>query len=161
MPPIAVLLRTGRFAAARGGAPVCALSGVAWASPRFWSRERLDAPESGTFDDAMGSFSTCRKSAASVVSAAKSAWPSAATQTLAQVDRSNVVRLLNSFVNTNPKRKPRMPWVQQFPKLSSVGVLKPCCTTQSARIHRPYRPPAQKIMQSINRSAAAATKLTL
>ena len=35
--------------------------GVAWSSPRFWSRERIDTPESGAFDDVKRSFSTCRK----------------------------------------------------------------------------------------------------
>ena len=45
--------------------------------------------------------------------------------------KNNSVRLLDSFVNADPKSKPRMPWVQQFPKLSSVGVPKPCCTTRS------------------------------
>jgi len=67
-----------------------ASSGVAWTSPRFWSRERLDAPESRAFDDAKRPFSTCRKSSASIVSAAKSAWESATTRTLAQADRSNI-----------------------------------------------------------------------
>jgi hypothetical protein len=45
--------------------------------------------------------------------------------------KNNSVRLLDSFVNADPKSKPRVPWVQQFPKLSSVGVPKPCCTTRS------------------------------
>ena len=43
--------------------------------------------------------------------------------------KNNAVRLLDRLVNADPKTKPRMPSVQQFPKLSSVGVLKPCCTT--------------------------------
>ena len=47
--------------------------------------------------------------------------------------KNNSVRLLYSFVNADPKSKPRMPWVQQFSKLSSVGVLKPCCTTRCVR----------------------------
>jgi hypothetical protein len=47
--------------------------------------------------------------------------------------KNNSVRLLDSFVNADPKSKPRVPWVQQFPKLSSVGVLKPCCTTPTGR----------------------------
>src|SRR5215216_4265368 len=42
--------------------------------------------------------------------------------------RNNAVRRLDSGVNADPKTKPRMPWVQQFPKLGSVGVLKTCCT---------------------------------
>jgi hypothetical protein len=47
--------------------------------------------------------------------------------------KNNSVRLLDSFVNADPKSKPRVPWVQQFPKLSSVGVPKPCCTTPTDR----------------------------
>src|SRR5215216_1857626 len=46
---------------------------------------------------------------------------------------SNAVRLLDSCVNADPKTKPWMPWVQQFPKLGSVGVLKSCCTTPCVR----------------------------
>jgi hypothetical protein len=119
-------------------------------SPRYWSRERIDALESS---DARRSFSTCRKSAASGVSAATSAWASAATRTLAHADRSNPrrnlessvstatalataknnVRFVDRFVNSDPKTKPRMPRVQQFPKLGSVGVLKLCCTTRFTR----------------------------
>jgi len=53
--------------------------------------------------------------------------------------KNNSVRLFDSFVNADPKSKPRMPWVQQFPKLSSVGVLKPCCTTKNARMERSAR----------------------
>src|SRR6266851_2757915 len=61
----AVLLRTGRSAAVRGVAPASASSGVAWTSPRFWSRESPVAPESGVFDDAKRSFSAYCSSAAS------------------------------------------------------------------------------------------------
>src|SRR5215211_6442212 len=49
---------------------------------------------------------------------------------------SNAVRLLDSCVNADPKTKPWMPWVQQFPKLGSVGVLKSCCTTWSGHTAR-------------------------
>ena len=38
--------------------------------------------------------------------------------------------LVDRLVNADPKTKPRMPRVQQFPKLGPVGVLKPCCTTR-------------------------------
>ena len=47
--------------------------------------------------------------------------------------KNNAVRLLQRLVNTDPKAKPRMPWIQQFSKLSSVGVLKPCCITRFTR----------------------------
>ena len=50
--------------------------------------------------------------------------------------KNNVVRLLDSFVNADPKTKPWMPRVKQFAKLSSVGVLKPCCTTPRGRTPR-------------------------
>ena len=39
-------------------------------------------------------------------------------------------------MNSNPKSKPRIPRVQQFSNFSSVGVLKPCCTTTSERTGR-------------------------
>jgi hypothetical protein len=38
---------------------------------------------------------------------------------------------LDRRVNADSKTKPRMPWVQQFSKLGSVGVLKLGCTTRS------------------------------
>jgi hypothetical protein len=50
--------------------------------------------------------------------------------------KNNVFRLLDNFMNADPKTKPWMPRVQQFPKLSSVGVLKPCCTISAAFIRR-------------------------
>jgi hypothetical protein len=37
-------------------------------------------------------------------------------------------------VNADPETKPWMPWVQQFAKLGSVGVLKSCCTMSDARM---------------------------
>jgi hypothetical protein len=43
--------------------------------------------------------------------------------------KNNLARPLDSFVNANPKTKPWMPPVKQFAKVSSVGVLKPRCTT--------------------------------
>src|SRR4029453_4339208 len=86
------------------------------------------------------------------VSALRSTWAST-TRTLAQADRSNIhagtssqrsaseppqaaakkraTRPLDRRVNADPKTKPRMPWVQQFSKLGSAGVLKLCCTTRS------------------------------
>jgi hypothetical protein len=63
---------------------------VAWISPRFWSRENLLALENGVFDDAKRSFNVCCSSAASAVSAAKSAWALAAARMLAQANRSNI-----------------------------------------------------------------------
>jgi hypothetical protein len=47
--------------------------------------------------------------------------------------KNSAVRSLDRRVNADPKTKPRMPRVQQFAKLSSVGVLKLCCTTMSGR----------------------------
>ena len=48
-------------------------------------------------------------------------------------------------MNVDPKTKPRMPGVQQFPKFGSVGVLKPCCIIDADRIRaltarRPIKP---------------------
>src|SRR5262249_37932185 len=56
-------LRTGRFAAARGGVPTCVCSGVAWVSPRFWSPGRGDTLESAASDAVERLFRTSRKSA--------------------------------------------------------------------------------------------------
>jgi hypothetical protein len=47
--------------------------------------------------------------------------------------KNNAGRFVDRLVNSNPKSKPRMPRVQQFSNLSSVGVLKPCCTTAADR----------------------------
>ena len=48
--------------------------------------------------------------------------------------KNNAVRLVDRLVNANPKTKPGMPSVQQFSNLSSVGVLKPCCTMSDVRM---------------------------
>jgi hypothetical protein len=96
-----VLLRTGRFGAASGGALASASSGLAWTSPRFWSRERLDAPGSRAFDGAKRSLNACRTSSASAMSAARSAWASAATRTQAQADRSNIHAGISSQRSTS------------------------------------------------------------
>src|SRR5947208_16954600 len=48
--------------------------------------------------------------------------------------KNTVTRPLDRRVNADPKTKPRMPWVQQFSKLGSVGVLKLCCTTLGVHI---------------------------
>jgi hypothetical protein len=50
--------------------------------------------------------------------------------------KNNAIRPLDRLVNSDLKTKPRMPSVQQFSKLSSVGVLKLCCTTRSDRTRR-------------------------
>jgi len=42
--------------------------------------------------------------------------------------KNSAVRSLDRRVNADPKTEPRMPRVQQFSKLSSVGVLKLCCS---------------------------------
>ena len=47
---------------------------------------------------------------------------------------NNAARLLDSCVNADPKSIPWMPRVQQFPKLSFVGVSKPRCTTRCVHI---------------------------
>ncbi|MGO9775127.1 MAG: hypothetical protein ACLPM3_00895, partial [Terracidiphilus sp.] len=65
--------------------------------------------------------------------------PTVGIRTAQITAKNNGVRLLDSFMNADPKTKPWMPPVQQFPKLSSVGVLKPCCTTRNARMGRSVR----------------------
>jgi hypothetical protein len=50
----------------------------------------IDARKSGAFDDATRSLNTCRNKAASVLSAAKSTWASAATPVRTHAERSNI-----------------------------------------------------------------------
>jgi hypothetical protein len=96
-----VLLRTDRSAEARGVAPASVSSGVAWTSPRFWSRKRLDAPESRAFDGAKRSLNASRTNSASAMSADRSTWASAATRTVAQADRSNIHAGISSQRSTS------------------------------------------------------------
>ena len=128
----AVLLRTGRSAAARGVALPSASSGMRMDLSPILVVER-DSMRSKAGHSMMQNdrSEACRKSDASVVSAARSAWASAATRTLAQADRSNIQAgissqrsaseplrlqrktmpsaLLDRLVNADPKTKPRMP----------------------------------------------------
>jgi hypothetical protein len=67
-----------------------ASSGVAWTSPRFWPRERIDALKSGAFDDARRSLNTCCNNAARVVSAVKSVRALSDSRTRAHAERSNI-----------------------------------------------------------------------
>lgn len=60
--------------------------------------------------------------------------PTVRIRTAQATAKNSAVRSLNRRVNADPKTEPRMPWVQQFSKLGSVGVLKLCCTTPSGRI---------------------------
>ena len=164
----AVLLRTGRSAAARGVAPASASSDVAWTSPRFWSRESPVAPESGVFDDAKQSFSACCSSAASAVSAARSTWASAAirtwrtprgrtnihARTLSQrsaseplrLQRNNAVRLADRLVSADPKTKPRMPMDIKVPETRFRGRCQ-AFLYNTVRPHASlgYRPPALEV----------------
>ena len=41
--------------------------------------------------------------------------------------KSEAFRPVDRLVNADAKAKPRMPWIQEFRKLGSVGVLKPSC----------------------------------
>jgi hypothetical protein len=45
--------------------------------------------------------------------------------------KDNTARPLNCLTNADPQAGPWMPRIQQLPKLGTVGVLKPCCTTRS------------------------------
>lgn len=60
--------------------------------------------------------------------------PTVRIRTAQATAKNSAVRSLNRRVNADPKTEPRMPWVQQFSKLGSVGVLKLCCTTPGGRI---------------------------
>jgi len=60
--------------------------------------------------------------------------PTVRIQTAQAAAKYYAVRLIDRCVNADPKIKPRMPLVQQFSKLGSVGVLKRCCTTTSDHI---------------------------
>ena len=120
-------------------------------SPRFWSPGRSDTLESAASDAVERLFRTSRKSAPSITSADKSVWGSTARRTLAQATKhprwnlqptvrvgcsqvaakDNTARPLNCLMNADPQVGPWMPRIQQFPKLGTVGVLKPCCTTRS------------------------------
>src|SRR5262249_59304298 len=62
-------------------------------------------------------------------------------------------KLPNGGRGADPKTKPRMPWVQQFSKLGSVGVLKLCCTTAIGLIRaltdaRPIKPTSTRCLSA-------------
>jgi hypothetical protein len=67
--------------------------------------------------------------------------------------KNSATRPLDRRVNADPKTKPRMPWVQQFSKLGSVGVLKLCCTTAIGLIRaltdaRPIKPASTRCLSA-------------
>jgi heme A synthase len=75
--------------------------------------------------------------------------------------KNNAVRLADRFMNTDPKTKPRMPSVQDFPKLGSVGVLKLCCTIAAGRIRaltaaRPITPTSPRCLSAWQPNPAEA-----
>lgn len=53
--------------------------------------------------------------------------------------KSNTTSLADRPMDANAKANPRVPSIQKFSKASPVGVLKPCCTTEAARISRSAR----------------------
>src|SRR6516225_5630840 len=175
-------LRTDRFAAARIGVPTSVCSGVAWVSPRFWSPGRGDTLELAASDTVERLLRTSRKSTPSITSADKSVWGSTARRILAQADRSNIhagissqrfasdasqvaakdntARPLNCLMNADPQAGPWMPRIQQLPKLGTVGVLKPCCTTRSGPTTQSDRPTSTRGVRHIlylNDSAAVGS----
>jgi hypothetical protein len=79
---------------------------------------------------------TCPGASRSVEHPGRNLKPMARVRTAQATAKNNAVRFVNRFVNGNPKSKPRMPRVQQFSNLSSVGVLKPYCTIPSGRTVR-------------------------
>src|SRR6266567_6262482 len=67
--------------------------------------------------------------------------------------KNSVTRPLDRRVNADSKTKPRMPWVQQFSKLGSVGVLKLSCTTAIGLIRaltdaRPIKPTSTRCLSA-------------
>jgi hypothetical protein len=72
---------------------------------------------------------TCPGASRSVEHPGRNLKPTARVRTAQATAKNNAVRFVNRLVNGNPKSKPRMPRVQQFSNLSSVGVLKPYCIT--------------------------------
>src|SRR5215475_5007846 len=50
--------------------------------------------------------------------------------------KDNSARPLNCLMSADPQARPWMPRIQQLPKLGTVGVLKPCCTTLFERTCR-------------------------
>jgi len=75
--------------------------------------------------------------------------------------KNNLARPLDSFVNANPKAKPWMPPVQQFAKLSSVGLLKPRCTIRSGpRITRLQTTSTRAVCARASRVAGYATSIS-
>ncbi|MGA8820179.1 MAG: hypothetical protein WB624_23060, partial [Xanthobacteraceae bacterium] len=54
--------------------------------------------------------------------------PTISAQTAQAAAKYNAIRFVDRIVNADPKPVPRMPGIQDFAKLGSVGVLKPCCT---------------------------------
>jgi len=88
--------------------------------------------------------------------------PTARIGTAQATAKISAVRSLDRRMNADPKAKPWMPRVQQFSKLSSVGVLKLCCTTMLGRTvrwpisHRPNLPLAA--LQDRNGAERCATR---
>jgi len=64
---------------------------------------------------------------------------------------NNPIRLLDRCVDTDPKTKTRMPRVQQFPKLSSVGVSEPRCTTPRGRTRASTGSPQLSLLPALQK----------
>ena len=99
------------------------LSSLTWASPRFWSREAHDAPQSGTFDDAGRAFSRSARSFPKADSAAMStnglvesvAWPAHAVWSNIHAGTSSqrsVSDPLSVQRKTTPPALSIVPWIQ-------------------------------------------------
>src|SRR5262249_32626293 len=89
----------------RGGALASACSGVAWASLRFGSRERLDTVESETFDSAGRSCSTSRNSDPSATSDDKSARGSTARRWRTPTDQTSTPESLANASNRSRRHQ--------------------------------------------------------
>src|SRR3974390_1030106 len=79
--------------------------------------------------------------------------PTARIGTAQATAKISAVRSLDRRMNADPKAKPWMPRVQQFSKLSSVGVLKLCCTmagghTRALTARHPIKPTSRRCLSA-------------
>jgi hypothetical protein len=79
--------------------------------------------------------------------------PTVRIRTAQTAAKNSAVRSLNRRVNADPKTAPRMSRVQQFSKLSSVGVLKLCFTIAAGRTRALTTAPRIKPTSTNYRSA--------
>jgi len=123
--------------------PGTTLSSLTWASPRFWSREAHDAPESATFDDARCAFNTSpegsprpttpprRQTGSSKTSpdlhklrgrtSRLELQPAIRVRPAQRATEYSTTGLVDRPMDANPKAKPRMPSIQKDHECQSRG----------------------------------------